>query len=278
MAAFIYSGITKAGLQVLAKGEAGQQIRYTRLVLGDGALEGKSIPDLPGVINPRVTVSISACRVLEGGMVSVSGIFSNGDLDTGFYYRELGLYAQDPDLGEVLYSYGNAGELAEWIPPTGSLTVVEKNIAVITKIGSATNISAYIPDEIYATKEDAARLQEEIDRLAQSVQEINDRIDAIVITLDGKADKSRLVNATLTSGGWAGSATPYTQTVAVQGVTATSANEILPALAITPEQLDKLQAANLQDGGQAAGSITVKAFGDKPDIDLPIRVIVRGDL
>lgn len=71
---------------------------------------------------------------------------------------------------------------------------------------------------------------------------------------------------------------PYMQTVNVEGVTATSANEILPALGITQEQLSELQAANLQDGGQTAGNITLKAFGEEPSVDLPVRIIVRGDM
>ena len=38
MAAFINNDITAAGLLVLAKGVAGQQINYTKIVLGDGYL------------------------------------------------------------------------------------------------------------------------------------------------------------------------------------------------------------------------------------------------
>ena len=74
----------------------------------------------------------------------------------GFYYRELGLYADDPDedVGEVLYCYGNCGDLAEWIPPTGGATIVEKTIDIVTAIGTATNVTAYIPADAYATKED----------------------------------------------------------------------------------------------------------------------------
>ena len=30
--------------------------------------------------------------------------------------------------GEVLYCYGNCGDLAEWIPPSGGATIVEKTI------------------------------------------------------------------------------------------------------------------------------------------------------
>ena len=91
------------------------------------------------------------------------------------------------------------------------------------------------------------------------------------------AGTSKMVTATLLAASWTGSSAPYTYTLAVTGVTANSNQELLPALAITEEQLTALQAANIQDGGQAANSVTLTAFGDKPTIDLPIRVIVRGD-
>lgn len=91
------------------------------------------------------------------------------------------------------------------------------------------------------------------------------------------AGTSETVTATLLAASWIGSSAPYAYTLAVNGVTANSNQELLPALTITEEQLTALQAANIQDGGQAANSVTLTAFGDKPTIDLPIRVIVRGD-
>ena len=54
----------------------------------------------------------------------------------------------------MLYCYGNCGDLAEWIPPSGGATIVEKTIDIVTAIGSATNVTAYIPADAYATKED----------------------------------------------------------------------------------------------------------------------------
>jgi hypothetical protein len=83
--------------------------------------------------------------------------------------------------------------------------------------------------------------------------------------------------ATLLASGWTGDSAPYSYTLSVTGVTADSHQELLPALDITAEQLAALQAANIQDGGQAAGTVTLKAFGTKPTIDLPIRIILRGD-
>lgn len=91
------------------------------------------------------------------------------------------------------------------------------------------------------------------------------------------AGTSETVTSTLLAASWTGSSAPYTYTLAVNGVTANSNQELLPALTITSEQLTVLQAANIQDGGQAVNSVTLTAFGDKPTIDLPIRVIVRGD-
>ena len=157
MAAVINNDITTAGLIVLAKGVAGQKINYTKIVLGDGYLEeGQTPRTLTGVVSPKATVDITKLKINGDGTVAVGGIFPNGDETEGFYYRELGLYAEDPDpeVGEVLYCYGNCGDLAEWIPPSGGATIVEKTIDIVTAIGTATNVTAYIPADAYATKED----------------------------------------------------------------------------------------------------------------------------
>lgn len=87
------------------------------------------------------------------------------------------------------------------------------------------------------------------------------------------AVKSTTKTATLAAASWSGN----TYTLALSGITAKSNQEILPGLNITAEQLEALQGANIQDGGQASGSMTLKAFGDVPTIDIPIRVVLRGD-
>lgn len=157
MAAFINNDITDAGLIVLAKGAAGQKITYTKIVLGDGYLEeGQTPRSLTGVVSPKAVIDITKLKVNTDGTVAVGGIFTNDQTSDGFFYRELGLYAEDPDpaVGEVLYCYGNCGDLAEWIPPTGGATIVEKTIDIVTTIGTATNVTAYILADAYATKED----------------------------------------------------------------------------------------------------------------------------
>lgn len=85
------------------------------------------------------------------------------------------------------------------------------------------------------------------------------------------------VTATLLASGWTGSEAPFVYTLAIAGVTATSYQELLPAVNITAEQLKALQAANITDAGQAVGTMTLKAYGKKPAVDIPIRVIKEGE-
>ena len=60
-------------------------------------------------------------------------------------------------------------------------------------------------------------------------------------------------------------------------ITSTSNQEIIPTVGITAEQYNELNAAMIVDGGQSAGSLTLKALGTVPTIDIPIRIIYRGE-
>ena len=111
--------------------------------------------------------------------------------------------------------------------------------------------------------------------------ELKDHADAIDVANDlisTKATKSTVVNKTLLATSWTGSEAPYSYTLSVSGVTATSVQEIFPTTDITSAQLSALQNANIQDGGQTTDSITLKAWVTKPLIDLPISVMLRGDM
>lgn len=84
------------------------------------------------------------------------------------------------------------------------------------------------------------------------------------------------LSVTLASASWTGTAAPYTYTISNAAITATSTQELSPATDITADQLTALQNANIIDGGQAGGSMTLKAFGEKPSVDIPVRIIVKG--
>lgn len=93
-----------------------------------------------------------------------------------------------------------------------------------------------------------------------------------------KSGKSTMQSKTLAAASWTGAAPPYSYSLSVTGVTTTSVQEILPTTDITYQQLTALIDAIIQDGGQSSNTIVLKAWGEKPTIDIPIRVILRGDM
>lgn len=85
-----------------------------------------------------------------------------------------------------------------------------------------------------------------------------------------KADKSVSAAATLTAAGWSDGV----QTLAVSGVTATANGSLRIAQSATDEQFAAWSAAQPRVTAQAAGSLTVKAVGAVPTIDIPVEVVI----
>jgi hypothetical protein len=172
--------LTNKGRNLLIKGQLGAVINYTRIAVGDGSLSGSSILDLNALKNEVKTFTITKLKALTGGRFVVGTTFSNNDITSGFYYRELGLFAQDPDLGEVLYGYGNAGSLAEYISSGGGADLIEKAIDIEIIVGNASSITATIDSSlVYASAKD---LTNEINGLAgtgRTTETIKSNADAI---------------------------------------------------------------------------------------------------
>lgn len=74
---------------------------------------------------------------------------------------------------------------------------------------------------------------------------------------------------------WTGTEAPYSQVITVSGVSAGSVVDIDVASTVTAEQLDAYINAKIVDGGQAENSITLKAFGDKPEVAIPVKIVAR---
>lgn len=98
------------------------------------------------------------------------------------------------------------------------------------------------------------------------------------INVGGKNYDSHLVSTSFLYTEWTGTTAPYTYTLTISGITNTSNQEVLPSLSITQTELSALQSANIQDGGQSTDTMIILAWGSKPTIDIPIRVILRGDI
>ena len=87
--------------------------------------------------------------------------------------------------------------------------------------------------------------------------------------------KSRTANASAYASAWSG-AGPYTQDIAVTGITASSNAIVGLSDTATAEQAQACRAARLRPTALSAGSITIAADGPAPAIDLPLTILILG--
>ncbi|MHB0864769.1 tail fiber protein [Paenibacillus sp. SEL3] len=150
--------ITIRGQNLLAKAEAGlTKITYTRFSAGDGKLSGQMPIALKALINEKISFPVSRLKVQSENVVVPGFEFSNQGIVTGFYFREVGLWATDPDLGEILYAYANAGEGAEYVDAQNTSAVLKKLFNFELTVSNESRVTVVVDDSIiYATPQDVA--------------------------------------------------------------------------------------------------------------------------
>ena len=94
--------------------------------------------------------------------------------------------------------------------------------------------------------------------------------NAALAGVENKADKSVSATAALTAAGWSDGV----QTLAVSGVTASNNGSLRIAQSATDEQFAAWGAAQPRVTAQAAGTLTVKAAGAVPTVDIPVEVVI----
>lgn len=144
MAAFPKMTLTNAGQALQTKVLAGATLTFTRIALGDGQLNSQPISPLTTLISQKASVEVSQVRVVNTTTAQAAGFFSNADISTGFWWRETGLFAQDPDVGEILYGYTNAGDAGDYIPTVAD-TRIEKYIFCSIAVANADTVDITIP-------------------------------------------------------------------------------------------------------------------------------------
>lgn len=157
--AFKMPKVTNAGKKLLAKVLAGESLEFTRFKMGDGNLSDTNPDNLNNLINTVVSVNVS--KISQGeNFISVRGEFTNQGIEVGFYWREYGLFAQDPDEGEVLFAYSNAGEIADYIPPSTESDIARTLVSTIS-LSNASSITIIFDDSmVFATKEELDKINE----------------------------------------------------------------------------------------------------------------------
>ena len=123
-----------------------------------------------------------------------------------------------------------------------------------------------------------AEMESEFETWFENVQNAlsGDVAGNLLNQINQKAAKTIERTATLTAAGWTGDEAPYTQAVTVSGL-ATDAHLIVGlAPTATAEQVEAAASAMLLATAQAAGGITISAYGDKPEAAIPILMMEVG--
>jgi hypothetical protein len=172
MADFRGTILTQRGRNLLAKAQTGAQLMFTRIKLGDGLWDTSTDPtQLNDLVSPKLNLPIQNITVVGDGTVRLRFVLTNTGLSQGFFMREIGIYAQDPDLGEILYALAYAGDRADFIPADG-VTKVENVVDIYTVIANTQNVTAVISDTVVlASKQD-------IDNLAQSLNNLSSQVNS----------------------------------------------------------------------------------------------------
>lgn len=163
MANFNSFKITNRGLDLLYKCQTGKQLNFTKFMLGDGNYSG-SIRDLSNLVNPIKSADIKRLSITGVGdtkKLIIGFDLTNENVTQGFYLREIGIFANDPETNnEVLVYYTNSSETADYIPAISTNTIMQKLMNAEIYISDVAEITATIDSTlVYATQEDIQQLQ-----------------------------------------------------------------------------------------------------------------------
>lgn len=226
--------MTNAGKALYYDSIAGEGIVFTQIKLGKGTLT-QSIANLTDLVDTVLSIDASLAKAPDGSYVDVSGSFSNAGLSQGFYWREIGLYAANPEMPEereadILYCYQNAYDTADFIP-AASVETVEKHITIPIVVSDVSQISCLLdPSLVFATQQDITNHNNSLTAHAdirKKVEELDDAMTAYIEVTDASIDK---VKQSLTQHeqnasvhvsmaekqGWNGKATPQSVEAAIQ--------------------------------------------------------------
>ena len=145
MAQFQGMKLTNNGMNLIAKALIGKQLKFTRAWAGDGILpEGVDITELEDIIARRREMKIQNLEIPPYiGTAKITAELTNQELVEGFFIREIGLFALDPDTNqEILYGYTTAGNTADFIPGQDGPDIVHYVYALTAVIGQAKDVTA----------------------------------------------------------------------------------------------------------------------------------------
>ena len=177
MAQFGGMKLTNAGRNILAKALTGKPLKFTKAWAGDGyPPSDEEILTMTDLVKPHREMEIADMSIPPYiGTAKITVVLSNKDMTAGFFLREIGLYANDPDTGaELLYGYANSGDTADYMPGQDGADPVYYRFNLTVIVDQAKNITAVFSDNPLAVTH--RQLDDRTDEIYREIRRRNDAV------------------------------------------------------------------------------------------------------
>ena len=151
---FLPLQLTNIGRDMLTQGRAGHVLTFTKVAIGDGTATGSAIDNLTSLKSHKLFIPIAKNETVHAGQMRLQFRIDNKAVTSGFYFREIGLYAEVDSGEEKLYAYTTCGDKARMIYDK-TYPIQERVINIDTVTDNAVNVKVILDWSIvYATKKD----------------------------------------------------------------------------------------------------------------------------
>lgn len=151
---FLPLQLTNIGRDMLTQGRAGHVLTFTKIAIGDGTATGTAVDSLTALKSHKLYLPIAKNETVHAGQMRLQFRVNNKVVTTGFYFREIGLYAKVDNGAEQLYAYTTCGDKARMIYDK-TYPIQERVVNIDTVIDNAVNVKVILDWSIvYATKKD----------------------------------------------------------------------------------------------------------------------------
>lgn len=151
MAEWSNATMTDVGAALQAKVNAGKtKLTFTKIKVGSGVNAANPLV-LTDVISSKWETTNFVVK-LEGKIVSVDTVITNTGVHEAFRMSEIGLFAQDPDKGEILYAYLTDPE-PDRMPAESGSVVVSQELTIGMVFSNTGNVSLTVNMGALVTRE-----------------------------------------------------------------------------------------------------------------------------
>ena len=187
MAQFRKAVITEKGLALIQKTQIREiKLEFSKIATGAGEYgEDEILKDRTALKDKRQEFGISSFTVTDQKTVKMTAAITNIELTTPYYIGEIGVYASDPDEGDILYSLAVAypGK-ADYLPAYNGKVPVSIYLDTYQAVSDSENVTIKANAGAYALAKDLEALREELKILEEQMGRGNIKIGAADTPLD----------------------------------------------------------------------------------------------